>query len=72
MSTTTVNDEMVLGMIMNPETPFEVIESRKAVQDQTKVASKEFEKQYDESSIAKYKASENAKYISSLVKNKYA
>jgi len=58
MSKPTKNDEVVLGMIMNPETPFEAVEAGKVLHEKTKVASKEFEKQYDASTLAKYKASE--------------
>ena len=58
MSKPTKNDEMVLGMIMNPETPFEAVELQKTIQEATKVDSRTFEKQYEDSIIVKYKASE--------------
>lgn len=58
MTKTATNDDMVLGMIMNPETPFEAVESNAASQEKTKIDSKAFETQFGSATIAKYKMSE--------------
>ena len=49
------NDEMVLGMIMNPETPFEAVESQSDARDSAKNNTKDFESQFESKVLAKYK-----------------